>query len=151
MSAIVPYALWMCGIRVVYVLSAIEPTYFLQVLETSPYREVLPKFLTNVFFILHIRGRERSFGGADRLRRCCWSACTAATRHCPDSSLPRYPFSTATLGINQLYSFVFVVECVNELGVSRPKEIRLDAYRSVCVSDRICFGLSMFLGQPAYA
>jgi hypothetical protein len=30
--------LWMCGLRALYVLSAIEPTSFLQVLETSPSR-----------------------------------------------------------------------------------------------------------------
>jgi hypothetical protein len=46
LAAFVPYVdvwafvpeLWMCGLRAVYVLLAIELASFLQVLETSPYR-----------------------------------------------------------------------------------------------------------------
>jgi hypothetical protein len=35
------------------------------------------------------------------------------------------------------------------LGVSHPKEIRLEVCISVHTYDRICFGLSTFSGQPA--
>ena len=68
MSAVVPYvmlmALWMCGIRVVYVLSAIEPASFLQVLGTG---EVLPKFFTYIVVFIVFAEQDLSRGlGAPR-------------------------------------------------------------------------------------
>ena len=41
-------------------------------------------------------------GDPDHLRRRCESSCTASTRHCTDSPLPRYPDLTGTLGITPL-------------------------------------------------
>jgi hypothetical protein len=91
--------LWMRGLRALYVLSAIEPTSFLQVLETSRAGEVLPKFCTYsaVFFVLQSRTCRRE-PGARRL------------------------VSTATLGIIELFPYrCRMLIGVAQLGVSRPK------------------------------
>ena len=87
MSAIVPYvmfmALWMCGIRVVYVLSAIEPTSFLQVLETSPYRGGSAKifYLYCCFYCFCRAGPVEVTRSTSAQRRLA----TAPTRHCAAS------------------------------------------------------------------
>jgi hypothetical protein len=51
--------------------------------------EVLPKFLIDIIIFLSFFCREEPVEAepeyADRLPRCCGSACTASPRHCTDS------------------------------------------------------------------
>lgn len=72
--------------------------------------------------------------------------------HCVASPLPR--LVTAPLALlhrhrryNNPGSRLMVVHHVNQLGVSRSKQIRLKVCRSVHTYDGICFGLSTYYGR----
>ena len=78
------------------------------------------------------------FGDPDRPRGRCGSSCTASTVH-------------RHLRYKSPHILIVIVDCVTQLGVSRPKEIRSLVCGSVDIYDRISFGLSTFFGQPVDA
>ena len=114
--------MWMCGLRVIYVLLAIEPAFFCKFWKPPRAGEVLPKFCTYtvVFLVLQSRTCRRGPG---------------APRHNVASPLHRLataPVFTATLGIINLHPLsLSYLGRVTQLGVSRPKEIRPLVYVSV--------------------